>query len=104
MLADFGMQHFAPAQIGEIGAALLAEAHHQGLLFLDEFDAEPRAAPVTPMRAGERRQDLLGRDLAEVAKTVEQYLLFHVDLRIGAQMLQTTAAAQPEVLTLRRFF
>src|SRR3569623_3109599 len=92
VLARLGLQDLAVCEIGEIGAALFANPHQHGLLLFDELRAEARAPAIAPMRTRERWQDFVGLEVTDMAEIVEQDLLFHVDLRIGAKFVEKKQA------------
>ncbi len=80
---------------------LLAKTH-QHFFFLDDvFHAQAGFAPITPDRAGQRRQHPFGFDTAESLEVFQQDILLGFDLRLRLQVLQRAAAADVEVHAAR---
>ncbi len=88
-------------QVCDVRRGALAEADQHAPLARHVLDAQPRAAPVAPDRAGQRLEHPLGLHAAEAREILDQLSLLERELRRGRQVLQRAAAADAEVRDTR---
>ena len=82
------------------------EADQHGSFFCDFTHGQTSAVAVSPCRAIDRCQHLLGANPADMPQGVHQNLLFHRNLSMRFEVLHGTAAAaavlDAEIRTLRQ--
>ncbi|UGA36993.1 hypothetical protein JOS77_22870 [Chromobacterium haemolyticum] len=98
---DMTRQNVAFAHVGDVGGALLVEAHQHAALFLHQPRRHPRAVAVMPGGAGDGCQHLLRLDPADAGQIVFQHPLLDRHLGGELHMLHRTAAAGAVMRTAR---
>ena len=68
-------QYLATPHVGNITAALFMETNQRPALLEYVSGSQARTMAITPGRAVDRRQDLLGRNLADMAQIVFEHAL-----------------------------
>ena len=79
------------------------EAHEHAAFFRDVAHRQPGPLPIPPGFAVDRREQLAWAHAGDVPKRILEDPLLDRDLRGGIQVLETAAAADPEMRAGRRY-
>ncbi len=94
-------QYLAAAQVREVRLVALAKAREHAAFLVHVLDAQAGAASIGKRGALQRLDHVLRSNAADALEVVEQLPLLGGELRLGREVLQGTAAADPEVRTAR---